>query len=78
MIAPAFASVDADGNHEAVHWDRTDAARVFERMPLAPGDAPATDNFPWIVRQQHDLVAMFGKECRHYQARNDNARRRQH
>jgi hypothetical protein len=29
--------------------------------------------FLGIVREQHDLVAMFGKE---YQARNDNARRR--
>jgi hypothetical protein len=32
----------------------------------------ATDNFLGIVREQHDLVAMFGEEC---QARNDNARR---
>jgi hypothetical protein len=39
-----------------------------------PGDARAADNSSRILRQQHDLVEMFGEE---YQARNANAQRRQ-
>jgi hypothetical protein len=39
----------------------------------SPGDAC---NFLGIVREQHDLVAMFGQEYHHHQARNDNARRK--
>jgi hypothetical protein len=39
---------------------------------LLTGARPA-DNFLGIVREQHDLVAMFGEEYHHYPARIDNA-----
>lgn len=51
------------------------------RFKLSPSDhlamrpAPsATPHFHGIVREEHDLVEMFGED---YRARNDNARRRQ-